>query len=96
MKKWPIPPKRKRCKEMQLKIINVCYPAAAMLKKRFGLEVEPCVFSSQEDETIEHLFSSCPVIRRRFWHDVMNWLEIKMERILQLKLEQIFFGNGTF
>lgn len=87
--KWPIPPK---IKEMQFKIINGYYPAAAMLKKRFGFEVEPCVFCSQEDETIEHLFFSCPVIKL-FWQDVMNWLETKMERITQLKLEQILFGN---
>jgi len=30
---------------------------------------------------------------KRFWQDVMNWLEIKMERIKKFKSEQILFGN---
>lgn len=87
--RWPIPPK---VKEMQFKIINGYYPTAAMLRKRFGFEVEPCAFCSQEDETLEHLFFSCSVTKY-FWHCVTNWLKLKMDKIRQLNLEQIIYGN---
>jgi len=53
--KWSIPPK---AKEVQYKIINSYYPTAETLKKRFGFEVEVCVFCLEEPETIEHFFYS--------------------------------------
>lgn len=70
----------KQIAEMQFKIINGYYPAATILKKRFGFEVEPCVFCSQEEETIEHLVFSCD-ITKRFWLALVNWLNIKMDKM---------------
>lgn len=88
--KWPIPPK---IKEMQFKILNGYYPAAAILRKRFRFEVEPCVFCSLEDETMEHLFYFCPVTKV-FWQEILNWMKIKMNSITQLDLELVLYGIG--
>uniref|UniRef100_A0A3P9AV59 Reverse transcriptase domain-containing protein n=1 Tax=Maylandia zebra TaxID=106582 RepID=A0A3P9AV59_9CICH len=88
--KWPIPPK---VKEMQFKIINGYYPAAEMLKKRFGFEVEPCGFCSQNAESIDHLFFSCSVTTD-FWQDLVDWLSIRIDGMTPLTLTQVLYNNG--
>lgn len=56
--------------------------------------MEPCVFCSEEEENIEHLFFSCPVVKE-FWQDIMNWIKIKVGTISNFKLEQIIYGNDN-
>lgn len=86
----PNPPK---VKEMQFKIINGYYPAAEMLKKRFGFEVEPCGFCSQNVESIDHLFFSCSVTTD-FWQDLVDWLSIRIDGMTPLTLTQVLYNNG--
>lgn len=87
--KWPIPLK---IKELQFKIINGYYPTAAMLKKRFNFEVEPCVFCSMADETICNIYFSLALYQKNFG---MNWLKIKMDGITQFTLDQILHRNNN-
>ena len=90
--KWPIPPK---AKEVQHKIINSYYPAAETLKKRFGFEVEACVFCLEEPETIEHLFYSCRVTGQ-FWQNLHTWLSSTIQNISPFDMNQILiYKNDT-
>lgn len=90
--KWPIPPK---AKEVQYKIINSYYPTAETLKKRFGFEVEACVFCLEEPETIEHLFYACRVTSQ-FWQNLHNWLSTTIENIRPFEMNHILiYKNDT-
>jgi hypothetical protein len=66
-KSWAAP----KCKFfIWLGINNKCW-TAHMLKRR-GLDFpECCVLCDQEDETVQHIISSC-VFARQFWHCVLS------------------------
>lgn len=89
--KWPIPPK---AKEEQYKIINNYYPSAETLKKRFGFQVEVCVFCLEELHTIEHLFYSCTVTSQ-FWQNLYNWLNSSIENINPFDMNQILIYKNA-
>lgn len=75
--KWPISPK---IKETHFKIFHKVYPVAEFLKNRFKFEVDLCTFCNSADETLEHMFFSCPV-SRSFWLEIKNWLSLKISYV---------------
>lgn len=85
--KWPISPK---IKETHFKIIYKIYPVADFLKKRFKFEVDPCIFCEAAEETLEHMFFSCP-LSKTFWSDLHNWLSLKIDNIPSFNLSHILF-----
>lgn len=89
--KWPILPK---VKETHFKIINKMYPVSDFLKRRFKFEVDLCYFCNSEEETVEHLFYSCPV-SQSFWSDIENWVSLKMSGIPSFELHHIMYYMDT-
>ncbi len=75
--KWPIPPK---VKETHFKLCHKIYPVSNFLHKRFKFDKAGCAFCGFTDESLEHLFFTCP-ISCRFWSDVRYWLTLKMSNI---------------
>uniref|UniRef100_A0A3B1J8J0 Reverse transcriptase domain-containing protein n=1 Tax=Astyanax mexicanus TaxID=7994 RepID=A0A3B1J8J0_ASTMX len=60
---FPLPPK---VKEVHFKILNDIYPTKYFIKSRFKLETDGCIFCSDEEEDLDHLFFQCHVIQD-FW-----------------------------
>lgn len=85
--KWPISPK---AKETHFKIVHKIYPVSTFLNSRFKFEVEPCSFCNLSDESLEHLFFSCP-FSKLFWSNVRDWLLLKLTNIPAFKIYHILY-----
>ncbi len=88
--KWPIPPK---VKETHFKICHKIYPVSNFLHKRFKFDKAGCAFCGFTDESLEHLFFTCP-ISCRFWSDVRYWLTLKMSNNCIQHLADAFCPNS--
>lgn len=78
-----------KTKEFQYKFLNNILVNNHLLKKWKIKESDSCTFCKIHDETIDHLFWECPVIKD-FWSDVTNYMEPRIN--MKLNKEIIFYG----
>ncbi len=64
------------------------YPDSNFLHKRFKFDKAGCAFCDFTDESLEHLFFTCP-ISCQFWSDVRDWLTLKMSNIPVFNINHI-------
>ena len=66
---YPISPKTK---EVHFKILSNVYPSSELLRKRFGIDHNNCIFCDNDIETTEPLFIDCSYMLLHFGVIFMN------------------------
>ncbi len=73
--------------------MNNIYPSNDLLRKRFGIDHNNCIFCETEIETTNHLFFHC-IYSGTFWEDLQDWLSSKIQ-LVPLTREDVVFGINT-
>ena len=84
----PLPPK---AKETHFKVFNDIYPSSNLLRQRFNLDSQNCLFCDEHTETTDHLFFTC-TFSNTFWKDLYVWLEPKVPSLPHFTNRDITFG----
>ncbi|XP_014881606.1 uncharacterized protein LOC106942783 [Poecilia latipinna] len=85
--KWPLSPK---VKETHFKISHNIYPVAKFLHKRFKFDLTCCAFCECPEESLNHLFFSCP-FSSKLWGDIKRWLSLKIDNIPEINISHVLY-----
>ena len=76
-------------KVFQYKILHTYLATNTLLKKMSKVDSSACSFCGTVDESLEHLFVSCPIITTR-WNDLICWcrsINIKIDSLGALDID---------
>ena len=81
-----------KTRQFQYKILNR-YLVTNVYLKKFGIKLSSdCSFCEDADESLEHLFTSCPYVLS-FWKDLSDWLNDLGVKVNLLTKADIIFGS---
>ena len=80
-----------KSREFQYKILHRFLTTNILLKKMGKVDSSKCSFCGTVDESLEHLFVSCPIIKT-FWNDLICWCRAINIQIDSLCALDILFG----
>ena len=81
-----------KTRQFQYKILNR-YLVTNVYLKKVGIKLSSdCSFCEDADESLEHLFTSCPYVLS-FWKDLSDWLNDLGVKVYLLTKADIIFGS---
>ena len=81
-------------KEIKYKIIHNILYTNCILYKMKNVQNSHCPFCTNVDQTVGHLFVSCP-ISNSFWSDFIKWYQSVSKNTLSLSKNEIIYGVLT-